>query len=81
MIQRFRMFKWRHGHKCQMSDHELATLVQDKLGDILGTYTPGQVQRLSAVIGLIANINHRNTLKAIEEYHEWMSGQVDKSNP
>lgn len=68
----FRMFLWKVNGKPPLSDEELISIIEKYITpDAFGTLTGKQTKQLTKIISCIAEINSTNTLRLLQEYHEW----------
>lgn len=68
----FRMFLWKIKGMPPMSNEELATIIQKYITpDLFCSLNDRQAKQLTKVISCIAEVNNTNTLRLLQEYHEW----------
>lgn len=68
----FRMFLWKIKGKPPMSNEELVDIIKRYITpDLFGSLTGRQTKQLTKVISCITEINNTNTLRLLQEYHEW----------
>ena len=72
VFKTFRMFRWSRLHKAAITEEEIAEIVKRYITpNLFGNMTPKQSKQLVQLISCIAEINQTNTIKLLQEYHEW----------